>query len=401
MQRLKIDDEFKSLIAPLAHDEYVLLEASIKRDGCRDPLVTWQGILIDGHHRYKICKEHKMYFDVEQIKLEDRYAAIKWMIANQLGRRNLSGMQQKRLWAKRYKAEVKEVGSNQYSEGIRNSDPLKTADKLGKEYGVTGETIHQANRVDNALNIFESLSSPVVIDEVTSRVGLRFNDGRKLTEQDVLTIASIHNGNEKRNQPPDPKRAQMIVDEVLTGSAAGLRGGLKYSHQLIHQSKSNEWYTPSEYIEASRRVMGSIDLDPASCEYANDTVMAVEFFDKEDDGLSQAWYGNVWLNPPYGRGEGNDSNQSVWSNRLIEEYESANINQAILLVNAAPGSLWFYPFWNYAICFPKQRIKFNDENGASLQPTHGNAIVYLGHDIKRFAAEFEQFGAVVLRIRSK
>ena len=62
-----------------------------------------------------------------------------------------------------------------------------------------------------------------------------------------------------------------------------------------------ENYTPAVYIEAARRVLGEIDLDPASCFLAQETVKANRFFTKEENGLQQKWNGRVFLNPPYAR----------------------------------------------------------------------------------------------------
>lgn len=87
---IKIDDEFKALIPPLSDDEYALLEASILADGCRDALIMWGNILVDGHNRYAICQKHGLPFKVETIHLDCREAVIVWMIENQLGRRNIA-----------------------------------------------------------------------------------------------------------------------------------------------------------------------------------------------------------------------------------------------------------------------------------------------------------------------
>jgi hypothetical protein len=174
-----------------------------------------------------------------------------------------------------------------------------------------------------------------------------------------------------------------------------------------HSSKSNEWYTPAEYVEAAREVLGGIDLDPASCEQANRIVKATRFYTKDDDGLAQPWNGRVFLNPPYGK-TGGKSNQEIWSQRLLHFYRFGQVPAAILLVNAEPGNRWFRPLWRFPLCFTDHRIRFYTEDGERNAPTHSNCFVYLqplpgplaassGLDSARhrFAAAFSRFGAVV------
>lgn len=167
---------------------------------------------------------------------------------------------------------------------------------------------------------------------------------------------------------------------------------------VLHSSESNEWYTPEVYIEASRTALRGIDLDPASCESANETVRARTIFTKEDDGLSQPWFGSVFLNPPYGKTAG-QSNQGMWAEKLISEYESGNVNQAILLVNAAPSNKWFAPLWDYPICFTKRRIQFDSPFGGTESATHSNCFVYFGDDIDQFKSAFDDLGVVAVRYR--
>lgn len=68
---------------------------------------------------------------------------------------------------------------------------------------------------------------------------------------------------------------------------------------VTNNSNDDEWYTPAQYIEAARKVLGTIDLDPASNDFANETVKATTYYTEETDGLAQEWYGNIWMNPPY------------------------------------------------------------------------------------------------------
>lgn len=87
---LRIESEIKSLIPPLSQDELSQLESNILSDGCREALVTWEGILLDGHNRLFICQKHNLPYRTEIINLTDIDAAKIWVEENQLGRRNLT-----------------------------------------------------------------------------------------------------------------------------------------------------------------------------------------------------------------------------------------------------------------------------------------------------------------------
>jgi hypothetical protein len=163
--------------------------------------------------------------------------------------------------------------------------------------------------------------------------------------------------------------------------------------RAIQSSNSNEWYTPEQYIEAAREVMGNIDLDPASSFTANKNVKASRFYDEDMDGLRQEWCGKIWLNPPYG------GLSAAFTVKLLEEYSGGNIVEAILLVNAnSTDTQWFQPLWEHTLCFTNHRINFISPGGPkSGGSTHGSAFIYLGEKKEHFAEVFSQFGAVVRR----
>lgn len=159
---------------------------------------------------------------------------------------------------------------------------------------------------------------------------------------------------------------------------------------------NNEWGTPSKYIESSRKVMGSIDTDPASNDKANITIKSLIYYTKEKSGLDNPWYGNVWLNPPYGRGLA-----LPFLTSLIEQYDEGYVSSAILLTNA----VYDIPWWNNtvskycsAICLPDHRIAFI--NPTTDKPEKSNnktqLFTYLGNNPDLFCEEFTKHGLCVI-----
>ena len=154
---------------------------------------------------------------------------------------------------------------------------------------------------------------------------------------------------------------------------------------VTNNSKDDEWYTPEKYIEAARTVMGTIDLDPASNEFANEVVKAEKFFDESVNGLEQEWFGNIWLNPPY---------STALIPKFADKIASSRFNQAIVLVNNATETAWFRKMVDKAseIVFTTGRIKFRKRDGTHGTPLQGQAIMYYGTKPYMFLNVFRQFG---------
>jgi ParB family chromosome partitioning protein len=162
----------------------------------------------------------------------------------------------------------------------------------------------------------------------------------------------------------------------------------------VQESKSQEWYTPPDIIEAARKVMDSIELDPASCDMANQTVRAARIYTKEQNGLAQPWAGPLWMNPPFGKGCGS---LDQWVGKLLEEHAAGNVAQATILVPVSVHTPWFQALLETAaICFAYRRVRFirpfEKESQSNL---YGNVFAYLGLNVSRFVEHFTEFGPVV------
>lgn len=157
-------------------------------------------------------------------------------------------------------------------------------------------------------------------------------------------------------------------------------------------SGNNEWYTPPEYIDAARGVLGGIDLDPASTEIANKVVGATRYFTVEDDGLQHEWQGRVWMNPPYA-----SELISRFVAKLLQHFIGGEVSEAIVLVNNATETNWFQALLKDAgaVCFPRQRVRFLGPDGNHGAPLQGQAILYLGKNVELFRHNFESFGTIV------
>jgi hypothetical protein len=215
-----------------------------------------------------------------------------------------------------------------------------------------------------------------------------------ISRKDSSTFQTIASISENVFENFIEEKKQKVNDAIMELTTSGIVAFAKGKPHVSNNSGENEWYTPEYIIKASRKTMGSIDLDPATSIKANEIVKAKRIFTKDDNGLIKKWDGNVWMNPPYSQPLINE-----FSAKIIDELK--NINQACILVNNATETNWFQNILIKCdcICFLKSRVKFIDMNGnATGAPLQGQALIYFGNNHKKFFSNFCDLGICLTRI---
>lgn len=169
---LKIEREFQEKIPPLTEAEFEQLRENILNDGeVYEPIAVWNGIIVDGHNRWKIIKEHpEIPYRIKEMPFANKWEAFAWMYKKQLGRRNLSDEQKIYLMGKRNEAEKLAVGANQHThdEGVQNGPARpkgKTAQRIADEYGVGYGTVIRAEEFAKGVDALRTVS-PEAADKV-------------------------------------------------------------------------------------------------------------------------------------------------------------------------------------------------------------------------------------------
>lgn len=192
---LIIDKEFESVIPPLTDEEFELMKESVLNDGeVYHPLVVWNNIIVDGHHRYKILKDNpEIKYRIKEREFENRYEAISWICLNQLGRRNLNDAQKKMLIGRRYKTEKMARGAsdgfrgNQHKKSVKGQNvPLPddvhiTSSRIATEMGTNEKTVRRAEKFVDGVDAAEEVLPGVTKDITSGKI--------KPKQADVAAIA--------------------------------------------------------------------------------------------------------------------------------------------------------------------------------------------------------------------
>ena len=193
LSQLKIDPEFQSKIPPLQFEEEQQLEQNIIAEGrFLNPIITWNGYILDGHTRYRILKKHGFIkFEVEEIQLANKYEALAWICKNQLGRRNLSPERKKFLLGKEYESTKLAVGGQP-----GNCNPVKrcgqndhivsekrTCERIASEHGIGEKTVRRAEKYSRGIDAAEEAVPGAQEEILTGRI--------KATDAQIAALPAI------------------------------------------------------------------------------------------------------------------------------------------------------------------------------------------------------------------
>ena len=171
---IRVDEGLRAYIDPLTEDEHAALERSLLAEGCRDALVLWDDILVDGHNRYAICQQHGIPFKVIQnTTFKSMEDVMLWMIDNHLGRRSVSDFQRgvlalrkKDILAQR----AEEDAARMKAEDAAIAPPDSDADAAAPKVRTSREDIARAARLStNTISQIEKIqktATPELVEAV-------------------------------------------------------------------------------------------------------------------------------------------------------------------------------------------------------------------------------------------
>lgn len=254
---LRINNEFKNLIPPLMAEEREELERSILMFGCRDKIVTWNDIIIDGHNRYEICTRNNVKFGVLKMDydFENEEEVKQWIIKNQFARRNISSYQRSVLALQLKESIAKKAKENQLSSLKQNTVLQKSAERIEREEELLSQKSVEAieDKAEKGLQNSSNLNSKVK------------EDNELLLQEPVETESNIF------EETARVLEGQVNFDEVQENSLA-INNSVKpidtreeiariagVSHDTIHKVETIEKEAPEVIKEAAKENVISIN----------------------------------------------------------------------------------------------------------------------------------------------
>lgn len=262
---LRIDPEFEGKIPPLTAEEFRQLEENILSDGLViNPIIIWNGVIVDGHNRFHIIERHpEIHYTTHEKQFDDRYAVIAWICKNQLGRRNLTPEQKKYLIGKQYEAEKLGRGGDRKSESAKSKgqnvhliSDQRTSERIAQENGVNEKFVrraeHFAKGVDIADEVDPGIRQEILAGEIKPTEAAVAAVGRAAPEDRLALVEELRKPPSRRDKDPPKKTApdevepdleliQKIADDMLEARSNGKPGTMIYEMNDALESMIFRW----------------------------------------------------------------------------------------------------------------------------------------------------------------
>jgi hypothetical protein len=216
-----VKEELKAYIDPLTADEHEALERSILSEGCRDALVLWGEVLVDGHNRYGICQKHGLPFNtVQNTRFQSMEDVHLWMIEQHLGRRSVSDFQRGVLALRKRdilsaRKQVEQAQLQRESDGT-----AEPADEAGED-SPPWEPAPKISRAELAREAKLSTSQVGMIERIHAQAAAEVVEAVKAGMISISAAAAV------ADLPEEEQRA----------AAAGGKDELKQAAKRVRESK--------------------------------------------------------------------------------------------------------------------------------------------------------------------
>ena len=256
-EKLIIDPEFKAIIPPLTELERENLEESLRHEGCRDAIVTWNDVIVDGHNRYEICRKWNIPYRTIRISFPSREAAVSWICMNQLSRRNLSQEAVRYLIGKHYNAQKilcrNPDGNNRFTdrkELTGNPETWisgRTSKKIAEEFNLTHTTIERFGQYSRSVDRIEEErpgSLPILLSGRVRISRENLSTLSKMPGKDIVTFMDQVESNGKKKGIPLTLSSAKIAEIIGKSDPAGAVPAEKLDTRI----KEMPEYSPDDEI---------------------------------------------------------------------------------------------------------------------------------------------------------
>lgn len=235
---IAVDSEFQSLIPPLSDDEYERLEKSIVAEGVRNPIITWNGTIIDGHNRYNICEEHGIKCPQVEKQFESRDAAKLFIITNQLARRNLPiaaigllKLAEKEIVAAQAEKRMMTGKHDPRPNLAQGDDKGKTLDILARDIPIGRESLRKLDVIKQKAEE----GDPIAVQE---RAALNSGEKKSIHGAYVRVTGKSQRSSEESTAPDGRKICAMCGEPINDGEANPARPTV---HKKCEQEYQRDW----------------------------------------------------------------------------------------------------------------------------------------------------------------